>query len=119
MTFFSSGDCFLANSCSASAEIALFLRHSSMNAMLFCRMLRLSGRQSACMAVASRPSSADCMRFRYAASEPRQVAWTIQIGNDHFGQRHGAVADGFEQLIDDRHPRRVDLFLGPISSGLA
>ena len=45
---------------------------------------------------------------RRQRATPSQIVGTIQIGNDHFGQRHGAVADGFEQLIDDRNRRRVD-----------
>ena len=39
---------------------------------------------------------------------PSQVVWAVQIGNDHFAQRHGAVSDGLEQLINDRHRRRVN-----------
>src|SRR5215475_491229 len=67
-----SGPCFLANACAASSVMTFFARHSFMKAILFCRMLRLVGFQSSWMGVASRVSSAVCIRVRYAAIGPRQ-----------------------------------------------
>src|SRR5436189_294253 len=59
ISFFRTAACFLANSCNAAAEITPFLAQSSMNAMLFCRMMRLFACHSGGMSVAFRPSRAD------------------------------------------------------------
>ena len=46
---------------------------------------------------------------------PRLIGGIIQIRPDHLGERHGAVVDGFEQLIDDRHRWRFEWrHAGPI-----
>ena len=48
---------------------------------------------------------------------PGLIIGIVQIWPDHFGQRHRAVADGFQQLIDDRHRRRIERRLaGPIKN---
>ena len=46
---------------------------------------------------------------------PGLVGGIVQIGPDHLGQRHRAVTDRLQQLIDDRHRRRLERRLaGPI-----
>src|SRR5215468_1741004 len=70
--FFRLGPCFLVNACSEANGIEPLLRHSSMNAMLLVRMRRTVSRHSGVIAVASRPSSADCMRLRKASIGARQ-----------------------------------------------
>src|SRR5260370_24046722 len=90
------GACFLLNASSMAKVIMPLAVQSSMNAMLFCRMVRLLGRQSGCIGGASSPSSADCIRLRYKhGTAPGLVSRIVQIRSDDFGQRHRAVTDRF------------------------
>ena len=51
------------------------------------------------------------------AAAPGLVGRVIEIRAHHLGQRHGAVADGFQQLIDDRDRRGIERRLaGPIEN---
>ena len=46
--------------------------------------------------------------IRRHRSAPSQVVGIVQIGNHHFAQRHGAVADRLHQLIDNRNRGRLE-----------
>ena len=93
-----------------------------MKAMLSCRMLRTSARHSAGIAVGS---SAVERRLHPAAkalqrAAPGLIRRLVEIRAHHLGQSHRAVADGFQQLIDDRHRGRFERCLsGPIEDEAA
>src|SRR6476660_2350867 len=110
MFFFRSGACFLANSATPSGVTVSLFRHSSMNAMLFCRIARLFGFQSSRKAVAASPSSAACMRMRYDRHRwtPALVIWAVDIGGNDLAERHGAVTNRLHKLIVNRHSWSIE-----------
>ena len=88
-----------------------------MKARLFFRMVRLLSRHSGrhrrgVEAVQSGLHAAAVGQHRAA---PGLVGGIVEIRPHHLGQRHRAVADRLQQLIDDRHRWRIERrHAGPI-----